>query len=79
MMNTAKLQILNDFHTLATQKTEDPEVIKQIQEDIWKRANLGAGMMLDVFYPEGKDTKFAGLTNEAILKAQNEVLSRKQR
>ena len=79
LLNTAQLQILEEFHILATQDIQDPERCEKIREEIWGRANIFAGMMLDKFHPEGKKSKFGGLTDEAILKAQNEILSHRQK
>lgn len=69
MLNTVYLETLNAFLKSLPEEKQD-----KLKKVIYERATWGVSMMLDQFYPEGKKNKFKGLTDEAIIKAQNEVL-----
>lgn len=68
MINTVTYELLDAFT-----KTQE-----KLKPEIYQRAVLGFSLMIDKFFPEGIKTKFNGLTDEAIMKAQNEILLSKQ-
>jgi hypothetical protein len=72
MVNTMTYEMLN--MVLESLGSSD-----DVQKQIYQRAVLGFSLMIDKFYPEGVKTKFNGLTEEAILKAQNEILRNKSK
>ena len=71
MLNTAQYELLKTFLGAIVAKGEDE---KEFRKKIYDRAVLGFSLMIDKFHPEGKDDKYAGMTNEAVLKAQNALL-----
>lgn len=79
MLNTAQYQFLEYFETSLRTKIKDNEEFNKGRKDIYDRAVWGFSLMIDKFYPEGKDNKFKGLTDRAILKAQDEILLNKQK
>jgi len=79
MLNTATLELLSTFEgTAVKDKKLKEEQAKQLKKDIYERAVLGFSLMIDKYNPEGIKTRFNGLTEEAIMKAQDEILSSKQ-
>lgn len=77
LTNTALYDLLNHFREgviLAEPKTD----ITELTKDIYKRAVLGFSLMIDKFYPEGKNDRFGKLTEEAIIKAQNDILKERK-
>lgn len=80
MINTATLDILQSFEDLAANKSNlNEESQKKLKEDIYQRAVLGFSLMIDKYHPEGIKTRFNSLTDEAIMKAQDEILSSRQK
>lgn len=75
MFNTAQYELLATFFNEASKSEGVNE--KELRRDIYNRAVLGFSLMIDKFDPEAKDDKFAGLTNEAIMEAQNQVLRKR--
>ena len=74
MLNTAQSELVNTFYAAASR---NPELdAKKIKKEIYERAVMGFSLMIDKFYPEGKDNKFHNFTNEAIMEAQNAKLKR---
>lgn len=73
MLNTAAYELLETTYKLTD---GDKKVIKN---ELYQRAVLGFSLMIDKFHPEGIKTRFNGLTEEAVMKAQNEILLNKQR
>ena len=67
MLNTAQFELLTSMSEM------QPHLTKKMYE----RAVLGFSLMIDKFYPEGVETKFHGLTNEAIIKAQDDILKKR--
>ena len=79
MMNTALLELLNTFEYMAKHKKDlNATQEKNLKEEIYQRAVLGFSLIIDKYYPEGIKNRFNGLTEEAIMKAQNEILLHKQ-
>ena len=79
-MNTGLYEILNTYVEYGAHKHNlSEEDQKKLKRDVYERAVFGFSLTIDKFFPEGKDTKFQGLTEEAIMKAQNEILSSKQK
>jgi hypothetical protein len=68
MLHTAEYDFLNTFNDQTDGK---------FKKEIYKRSVLGYSLMADKFYPEGKNSKFAGLTEEAVMKAQDQVIREK--
>lgn len=80
MLNTALLELLNTFEqTQLHQKPLDKKQQKALKEEIYQRAVLGFSLIIDKYYPEGIKSRFNNLTEEAIMKAQDEILLRKQK
>ena len=80
MMNTALLELLNTFEHTATNKKDLTQAQqKSLKEEIYQRAVLGFSLIIDKYNPEGVKTRFNKLTNEAIMKAQDEILLHKQK
>lgn len=80
MINTATLELITTFEDNAHQKGElNEDQLKQLKVDIYERAVLGFSLMIDRFHPEGIKSRFNGLTEEAIMKAQDEILLPKQK
>lgn len=80
MMNTALLELLNTFEHTAEHKNNLTDTEKKnLKEEIYQRAVLGFSLIIDKFYPEGIKTRFNNLTEKAVMEAQDEILSRKQK
>lgn len=80
MINTATLELITTFEDNAHQKGElNEDQLKQLKVDIYERTVLGFSLMIDRFHPEGIKSRFNGLTEEAIMKAQDEILLPKQK
>ena len=80
MINTATLDILQSFEDLAADKSNlNEQSKKQLKEDIYQRAVLGFSLMIDKYHPEGIKTRFNNLTEQAIMKAQDDILSSRQK
>lgn len=80
MINTATLDILQSFEDLAANKSNlNEQSQKQLKEDIYQRAVLGFSLMIDKYHPEGIKTRFNNLTEQAIMKAQDDILSSRQK
>jgi len=73
MLNTTQFELLETF---SKQVETNKDAVKN---ELYQRAVLGFSLMIDKFYPEGIKSRFNGLTEEAIMKAQNEILLSKQR
>ena len=71
IFNTATYELLETFYKRACEKAKHKA---QIRREIYNRAVMGFSLMIDKFDPEAKNTRFAKLTDEAILKAQNDIL-----
>lgn len=79
MLNTALYELLQTFEKHANdQKKLTNHQRKQLKEDIYRRAVWGFSLMIDKYHPNAKKGRFQGLTEEAIMKAQDEILSSKQ-
>lgn len=76
MFNNAQYELLHTFFNAAAEGLSDEECAK-LTRDIYDRAVLGFSLMIDRFFPEGKNDKFEGFTNEAIINAQNAELRRR--
>ena len=47
---------------------------EDVRKDIHDKVVMAFSLMADQFYPEAKESRFAGLTEEAVIRAQNEIL-----
>lgn len=74
MLNNTMYEILETFAKSAIAKGADEAIIKK---ELYERAVWGFSLIIDQFYPEGKDNKYEGFTNEAIMKAQNDLLKKR--
>ena len=79
LLATSQLEILNYFKQHIEEQVANEEELNKGRKEIYDRAVWGFSLMIDQFYPEGKDEKFAGLTDKDILRAQNEVLRDRQK
>ena len=56
-------------------RTNDPELLKSLEEDMYEMINIGASSLLDKLFPH--ITARPDLTVDAIMKAENELLEQK--
>ena len=79
MLNTAQYELLATFLNAASKGDPlgPPVDFKQLKRDIYDRAVLGFSLMIDKFLPEAKDDKYAGMTDQAVLEAQNASLKKR--
>ncbi len=78
MMNTSLYELLNTFEKYA--QSQNPKMTekekKKLKEELYQRAVLGFSLVIDKFHPDGKKSRFEGLTEQAVMEKQNEILMR---
>lgn len=56
-------------------RTDDPELIKSLEEDMYEMINVGASSLLDKLFPDIEMRP--DVTVDALMKAENELISEK--
>lgn len=69
LMNSTLKQVTADGPDTSAEHVND------VKGEIFDMVNIGASQILETFYPEEAASKADRLTSEAILKAENEILT----
>lgn len=74
LLNTGIYMALNDILSAAETAHKESPHKHDFKTPIYERAVWGFSLMMDKFHPEMKESKYHGLREEAIMKAEDALL-----